>query len=175
MMHVDTAKLRKLADFLDTLPDDRFTLSNWGYSKVVYGPRFTLGSLRIGKKPIGCGFVGCAMGWAAHEGLFEGLEFDISGLVTYGGEGGFSAAMKLFGISQRTAVHLFAQSSYRYWYYKQITPAMVTSRMRRFADKIDARVKRVRIRAQVEQIKTDALMAIQPVEITPTILPNERR
>lgn len=47
-------RLLKLADYLETVPVDRFEMNIFGRKSE-------------------CGFAGCALGWAAHGRLFRGL------------------------------------------------------------------------------------------------------
>lgn len=52
-------RLLKLADYLETVPSKAFDMNTWA--------EHSEGS------PVRCGFIGCAIGWAAHGRLFRGL------------------------------------------------------------------------------------------------------
>lgn len=81
---MDTGRLLALADFLDTrVPEADFDMSRWiarSYRPptegIPAGPPHLFGLLsgspEVPPTP-GCGFAGCAIGWAEHSGLFPGL------------------------------------------------------------------------------------------------------
>lgn len=106
-MHAD--RLLKLADFLDTLPPERFNYSHW------------VGNAWGGKPDLSCGTTACALGWATAIPEFQAmglcLQRDGYGEVCVtlgedvsdceGAEHSFLAAKKLFGITFRQAEFLF--------------------------------------------------------------------
>lgn len=107
---MNTERLLKLADFLETIPVAAFSLKEWEASKQTKAE---------GEKPGDCGFAGCAVGWAAHSKMFEGFEFaqgqSVWGSIsvpTYRGERGWNAVKELFDISSGRAYDLFDSSSY---------------------------------------------------------------
>lgn len=119
---MNTERLLKLADFLETVPEQAFTLDAW--------------EARAASKPEGdkqgeCGFAGCAMGWAAHAKLFPGLILE-NGSPVYRVNDyvrlGFGAAEVVFDIPFSSAVWLF----YRQHYTVDPTPADVAQRIRTF-------------------------------------------
>ena len=131
MDHPDFAKLYKLADYLDTVPSTRFDMASWGYEK---NPGWFSRTFRGAE----CGFAGCAMGWAAHSGLFENLtmsgshEYDICTPVLWMGESayyqGFEAAEVLFNIEPHVAHRFFSA-----FCYQNPTPRDVADRIRNYS------------------------------------------
>lgn len=100
-------RLIRLADGLeaDAAKEDgiKFDFNNWG---AIDNPM----------NPLSCGTVACAFGYAAISGLFkdEGLDYRTSGrgevVFTYQGTqwaGAIETAMKLFGLTEQEASHLF--------------------------------------------------------------------
>jgi len=96
-------RLKILADFLKTVPEQGFDLATW---------------VSLGDTPNRCGTTGCAMGWACQIPVFkaDGLriieyvdgmyvpEFDLS----YG----FSASARFFEIALDQALYLFQPHNY---------------------------------------------------------------
>lgn len=133
---VETGKLLQLADFLETVPPEDFTLDCW-QERAQKDPTFWLG---IFPRDPGCGFAGCAMGWAAHSGLFP--EFRLAAVPStlerghktlapvYRGLVAWDAVEALFGISPWIANHLFMDSSYGN-YNGAASPGIVGRRVRR--------------------------------------------
>ena len=129
---VETSKLRALADLLDTVPAERFDLLDW------VGPKSE------------CGFVGCAVGWAAHFRIFPGLKLDYgenhhggyeSSVVYMDGENvwvGWEAVQMLFGLAQEEAVFLFSVQAYDPDYNQ---PSDVACNLRQFASEVEGRLK----------------------------------
>lgn len=82
---MDTGRLLVLAEFLETsVPEAEFNMLLWQHRAYVppmegtpAGPPSFFGLLpgspEVPPNP-GCGFAGCAIGWAAHSGLFPGLK-----------------------------------------------------------------------------------------------------
>lgn len=129
---VETARLTALAEFLDNdVPAQDFNLRAW----ILRTPkvRKTLLFGLIQTDP-GCGFAGCAMGWAAYKGMFPGLAFDSGFRLVYNGTRNWAAVMTLMGINQNVAVFLFHPDKYKV----KATPQMVASRIRRFVLRITA-------------------------------------
>lgn len=81
---MDTGRLLALAEFLETsVPESEFDMARWQNRAfapptdgIPAGPSSLFGlipgSPEIPPNP-GCGFAGCAIGWAAHSGIFPGL------------------------------------------------------------------------------------------------------
>jgi len=103
----------------------------------------------------GCGFAGCAMGWAAHANLFEGLTVYRGGLFFNNRQctvQGFQAASDLFQISTDTAEHFFSNTRYRGM--KSPTPKHVANRIRKYVEKES---NKLRSSAEVKKLMHDAL------------------
>lgn len=122
MAKLRSDRLLQLATHLETkVPKSRFDLSRWGSGEH------------------GCGFAGCAMGWAAHDGLF-GLSynrFSSGSSVRHkaSGRSGFGAACEVFGISHVDARVLFHSLSYGSAHAAQTyapTTCEVAAKIRRF-------------------------------------------
>lgn len=168
MRQVDAVKLDniyRMADMLDEVKPWEFDLSRW----VSQTPRAAKKFLGLLTTDPGCGFAGCAMGWAAHQRIFSGLSLTFSnvyphGAVTYiqnncSTANGFTAAANIFSISYRSAEYFFHPQSYSVYSVMEVSPAMVAARLRRFAAKIEtirARVKRPDISAlkKFTEVKT---------------------
>lgn len=120
---MDKRKLRKLADFLKTVPARSFVMTNWQARRA---------SKPEGDAPGDCGFAGCAMGWAAHARLFRGLMLRPgAGVIRFKGCGGFDAAKELFKIDWLEAKHLFSPE----YYDKPPTPKQVSKRIYELVEK----------------------------------------
>lgn len=121
---MNTERLLKLADFLETIPKHVFTIHAWE-ARAAYKPE--------GKKLGECGFAGCALGWAAHVKLFRGLDM-MGGEPHYRTKGedywGFHAAEELFEICEYEARHLFNGDYYSY-HLGHVTPELVAARIRK--------------------------------------------
>lgn len=143
---IEVDKMLQLADFLETVPVEGFNLFQWTAREER--PRTTSFFGLIERDP-GCGYAGCAMGWAAHSGLFEGLKLVTvpseirrahGGIpvhnITYKGYLDMDAAAKLFGITARTAYFFFHPQ--RYETKNGTVPGQVSERLRAFVDKVDA-------------------------------------
>ena len=162
---VELGKLTKLANFLDTVPEENFDLSWWGHETPA---KMFLGLFKIEE----CGFAGCAMGWAAHAKLFDGFTMDTCS-VHYEGAQAFKAVSLLFGFTQNNnkftmAEYLFADGSYGYGKvlrrYPDIgweeeiepipaTPAMVAARIRKLVKKIEGRIARYKAKQTLDELK----------------------
>lgn len=135
LLEVNTERLLKLADFLETVPPEDFSLTDWR-------TRMPVDAIRLG--PIvfkqGCGFAGCAMGWAAHSGIFPGLRMAYDGDMIYRGASGMSAVCKLLGVTESIGEFLFWESKYAD--YEPIDPDDVAKRIRRLVKKVESRLAR---------------------------------
>jgi hypothetical protein len=95
-----TERLLKLADFLDTLDENRFNLRGWVSEDF---------------EPNKCGTVACACGWAGVIFADEGFTLNNSEGVYephYLGMVGWDAVQCFFGIDFLHAVEMFDVSSY---------------------------------------------------------------
>lgn len=135
LANVNVARLYQLADFLETVPPEDFDLSAW----QDHAPReaLAIGPITFRRA---CGFAGCAMGWAAHSGLFEGLRINRDNNLVYKGASDIDAAAKVFGITVSVAEFIFYPLSYVG--YDPIDPDDVARRVRKLAAKVEARVAR---------------------------------
>lgn len=145
---VEVGKMRQLASFLRTVPPSQFDLEEWELQAATPAVTFLFGLIEI--EPA-CGFAGCAMGWAAHSKLFDGLYMDGSGPV-YNGIAGWNGVTRLFGISSRAADFLFGSSS-----YEDGQPGYVADRLERFAGKVEAAVNRKRVMVPITEPEVVAL------------------
>src|SRR4051812_40189361 len=141
--NIEIIRLKALADLLDTVEDHEFTLEHW----VQDHPRdrkTTLFGL-IETDP-GCGFAGCAMGWAAHQGIFPDFQVRRYGQhdVYYGNLRDWDAVNAVLGFPKKShmSLYLFGRLSYKTY----ASPALVAYRVRRFVAKIEAIRARDRIR-----------------------------
>lgn len=136
---VEIEKMKQLADFLETVPPEDFDIDAWVTREPM--PR------QIEKRWFGlvekevepaCGFAGCAMGWAAFSGLFDGLRVlgDWEG-IGYRGATDFRAAELLFGINNNNSLFLFSPD-----FDDQPEPWDVAERLRRFVEKVESRKHR---------------------------------
>lgn len=122
-MHAD--RLLKLADFLETVPEENFDISGWETAEATKPE---------GDRPGQCGFAGCAVGWAAHVELFDGFVMR-DGDPLYQGKTDWDAVDELFGFKQapgelsKEGLILFSGSEYRGY---EATPAQVAARIRQF-------------------------------------------
>jgi len=118
---MDTEKLLKMADFVETLPEENFDLSIWKQVNL-------------------CGTVCCAVGWAIEKKLFPELSFRHVYCSNYPVPRilpentryellGFDAVSEVFNISWTEAKWLFSSRSYL---QTRVTPKMVSERIRTF-------------------------------------------
>ena len=97
-------RLLQLAAFLMRVPDEHFSMRNWGQE---------------GFAQHACGTAACAMGWATVCFADDGLAMDYTaagpsgGTVVYGEHYGFEAAAAFFDLSSREADTLFGGSGTR--------------------------------------------------------------
>lgn len=115
--------LTKLADFLETVPCEKFNMNNWsrGWPEDGIQEAFPVLGTR-------CGFAGCAMGWAVTGRLFENLRWSGEVPVVTDESGyyrGFDAAMQLFEIDGDAAEKLFGP-------YNNVTPKQEAKRIRAY-------------------------------------------
>lgn len=107
---VGNRRLLKLADFLRTIPSERFYYGAWSVSDV--GPE----EWKKGEKKLTCGTAACALGWATAIPTFKraGLKL-VPGLVKLDHkdgtcESGFDAGASFFGITLEESDYLFSPS-----------------------------------------------------------------
>ncbi len=95
-MHVD--RLLLLADFLETVPPERFDMARW------------TGVDWAGKSDLSCGTAACAMGWATTIPQFRklGLKLNKFGVPEFKSYFGYGAATRLFDIDFYETTYLFA-------------------------------------------------------------------
>ena len=135
---VELERCYALADLLDTVPDKDFDIRCWVGRRELGRKTMLFGMIETHP---GCGFAGCAIGWAAHCDIFPGFYIDSNGSIVYDPEPGrvykqknWHAVMTVMGINQDMAEYLFYPNGYKL----DATPAMVAERLRRFASKIAA-------------------------------------
>jgi hypothetical protein len=131
--NVEVTRLKALAAMLDDVQENQFDLKAW-VTRVPRRARTFLGY----KTDPGCGFAGCAMGWAAYNNLFPNFS-TYDGQVYLKDASGYphrdwAAVMKLLGINHRMALYLFGHLSYK----QHATTTAVADRIRRFVGKIEA-------------------------------------
>lgn len=128
-------KFKKAINFVRALPPRRFDIRRFG---EIENPR--------------CGFVGCAVGWMAHEKLFRGLSLELDTSNTYPWDKceryrvvysvpngntrkNFTAVEKLFGISSAAVQYLFGNDWFSDHPKKlKATPVLVADRMQAFLE-----------------------------------------
>lgn len=121
-------RLLKLAEFLETVPRDRFDYSKWASSE--WG----------GKKDLSCGTTACALGWATAMPMFQkiGLKLtrDEDGyvfVVDSSGREGFKAAEAAFDVTWQASAYLFDP------YYSKLglhaSPKAVAAHIRAFVER----------------------------------------
>lgn len=133
---VEIEKMRQLAGFLEALEPSQFDLNNWVVQEYAPPTKILFGLIETDP---GCGFAGCAIGWAAYSKMFPGLRLSDNSPV-YKGEENWNAVMELFNIEYHTALCLFDNGHYKG--KGVVSPGRVARRLRRFADKTEAYVKR---------------------------------
>ena len=115
------SRLRRLADHLETVPEDQFNIFVW-------------------KQESSCGTAACAFGHAASIPSFRKLGLGLQPmqpwppvvgvryyLPTYKGVSGMDAAAKFFGIANGEARHLFDVAEYAFY---PVTTDKVVERIR---------------------------------------------
>lgn len=117
-------RLLKLADFLETVPRVAFNIERWVTSGATKPE---------GARPGDCGFAGCAIGWAAHANLFEGLSL-LEHSPSYHNTEGFEAVDLLFDFDDADpedyGAYLFHFANYPAPHNP--TPEDVAARIRQF-------------------------------------------
>jgi hypothetical protein len=108
---MNTERLLKLADFLDTVPAEQFDLSSWK-----------------------CSTTACAVGWACTIPEFqdEGLRsanMAHAGLPLFDNKSGWDAVNAFFAVTDEQADHLFYDLNYPNRH--RTTPAEVANRIRK--------------------------------------------
>lgn len=125
---VNLVRLTHLADFLMTIPPEQFTLEVWVDQQEIK-PKTLFGLIQISS---GCGFAGCAIGWATYKNMFPGFELK-SGTPYYKGKYSFEAIEAVFSINENNAYYFFHPDKYQI----SATPQMVAERIYRFCKKIE--------------------------------------
>ena len=143
LSQVQTGRLYQLADFLETVPPEDFDLRWWRTREPI--PAVRLGRVFFRK---GCGFAGCAMGWGLYAGLFPEARFDAHGEIVFRGATNYDAVGLLLGITGDFAGYLFDEDCYA----DGATPWRVAQRIRRAADRIEARCLQIRPQHEPEVI-----------------------
>lgn len=134
---VDLEKCERLAAFLETVPPGDFDLTYWRSVEPV-------SAIKLGPIVLrhGCGFAGCAIGWAAYSGIFPGLRLEKKGKTgarpVYAGFTEFRAAAALLGVNESQAVYFFDPDSYS----DKAEPGDVADRIRVFVTKVRRRLMR---------------------------------
>lgn len=153
---VELERCVALADLLETVPAKDFNMRGWVTQLPM--PQKTMWFGLIKTSP-GCGFAGCAMGWAAVEEIFPGFSARTNGCLIYEVDGlGFQnwdAVRAVMGLNANMSHYLFAPDNYKV----KATPEMVADRVRRFASKIAAIRARDRRRAVVKRPKLELVAA----------------
>lgn len=108
LTRVEIGRMRELADLLETVQPSRFDLSLWEAQPETPVKTFLFGLIE--REPA-CGFSGCAMGWAAHAKLFDGLKI-VDGDLVYKGLSHFRAAAKVMGVNQNSAWFLWVSGKF---------------------------------------------------------------
>lgn len=170
MLHkVEIAKFNKFADFLDRIPPNKFEMHKWGEYKF---DGFKLGNLTLIPE---CGFAGCAVGWAIHAKLFEGLTWDELLSPTchyplYDDMHNFHALVALFGLGNPSYDEDHARFFFDPYYYRKgeirdgsPSPKQVAARMRTYVKKIEGRIARHKAKLAVEGLISN-IADLQPVK-----------
>lgn len=106
-------RLLLLADKLDTVPPDGFDLKEWTNDKLA--------------EERGCGFVGCAIGWALTMPEFQSQGFvEEDAAPSYEESWGWDAVERFFGLIPAESEYLFEASRYK----SGASPSAVASRIR---------------------------------------------
>lgn len=133
---VELERFEALADLLDIVPAKDFYLRTWVRSLPRIQTTKLFGLIETQRA---CGFAGCAIGWAAHEGIIPGLELS-GGTVIFKRNDqktldSWNAVMAAMGIQTQSFVqYLFYSDSYK----TEPGPRVVAKRLRRFIGKIEA-------------------------------------
>ena len=117
---MNKVRLAKLADFLETVPEDKFNMNVWAN---LFNYRSKLGD---------CGTAGCALGWATK--IFPELELRWDGgspyiLLSSTSAGGLQAANTFFEIDISVSKDIFMAESYHSF---PITPQQVAAKIRSY-------------------------------------------
>ncbi len=127
---MNEARLLRLAELLETVPEEKFDLGSWRDCKIEKRPEvfaLGLGELKVtitvtdDKLRNECGYTGCAIGWAtaAPEFQEEGLRWDAENIrVVFNDQEwgktrtGWAAIGYFFGVSQTLCFTLFSEDRY---------------------------------------------------------------
>lgn len=124
-------RLGILADFLDTVPPEKFDLKDWYISGDV--------DFEHGPSPYNCGTTACAIGWATAIPEFQAAGFAIyldnplfidHGLLNEAQFTGWDAVERFFGLTYTEAQVLFSASYYNLADIRD--PVAVAERLREF-------------------------------------------
>ena len=115
-MRVGNLRLRKLADFLDKVPEYEFDYSTWSKGNLFkyWGEGYINAFMK--RKITTCGTTACALGWAATMPYFNrlGLSPTVTGTPMCSDKSGtvrigpFESAVKIFGLDFMEARFLFS-------------------------------------------------------------------
>lgn len=122
MEAVHKERLLELANFLDTVPEDRFDFDCY------------VGGDWKGAQDLGCGTTACALGWACTMPSFRalGARFNWRGVPTIDNCAPMEVAEQLFGVSYNEACFLFLPMSSGLGLHA--TAKQVAKHLRQFVD-----------------------------------------
>lgn len=130
--HIGNRRLLKLAEFLRTVPSNRFYYGAWNISSDL-GPK----EWKKGEKKLECGTAACALGWGTTIPSFRraGLKL-MPGLVRLDHEDGdsdfgFEAGVSFFGITYGESEYLFSPAGGE----GNATPKQVAKKIEKFVEK----------------------------------------
>lgn len=154
--NVEIGRLKALTDLLDTVPIKQFDMDGWQIEAPRAPSHRFFGLIQTDP---GCGFAGCAMGWAAHDAIIPGLYIE-HGVLKYHHGGliltNFDAVEAATGLSYEMAVYLFHPKKYQVY---PVTPEVVARRLRRFITKIEAIRRRDQMRRMLTKEQVMRLVA----------------
>ena len=113
-------RLKTLAAFLLTVPEEKFDLSVWvKLTRDTPSPE--------------CGFAGCAVGWAAQIPEFKALGFGLGGILEscpeFEGRHSWQAVEDFFGLRFNDCANLFTSVAYNEYH---ATPKEVSERITQY-------------------------------------------
>ena len=109
---MNNERLKVLADFLLTVPDEHFNLRDWR-SRSAWNKDEDDSSVDDEELLEYCGTTACAVGWACAIPTFKeaGLAFE-GGNVWFEGKYSWNAVQEFFGLYRIEALHLFSAFEY---------------------------------------------------------------